>query len=176
MQDPALGLAAPHEVPALLPQPGGPWVLTLCSSIWASTALRMRLAGGAMLRLCSARVSQLMKSCREFWKSVARARASSSFACHGEEGRRKATRRRVRAGLRHRQPLCPCPNVPPRGTSVPRPAKATCLPRAGGPAEGHPPAFHTAPSAAHQQLPHPRLPERGLLTGRAALQLRGRTF
>lgn len=40
-----------------------------------------------MFRLCSASVSQLMKSWREFWKSVARARASSSFACtEGREG------------------------------------------------------------------------------------------
>lgn len=39
-----------------------------------------------MFRLCSASVSQLMKSCREFWKSVARARASSSFACSSGEG------------------------------------------------------------------------------------------
>lgn len=62
---------------------------TLCSSIWASTAARMRLGGGAMFRLCSARVSQLMKSCREFWKSVARANASSSFACGSGEGEKR---------------------------------------------------------------------------------------
>lgn len=62
---------------------------TLCSSIWASTAARMRLGGGATFRLCSASVSQLMKSWREFWKSVARANASSSFACGSGEGEKE---------------------------------------------------------------------------------------
>lgn len=70
---------------------------TLCSSIWASTAARMRLGGGAMFRLCSARVSQLMKSWREFWKSVARANASSSFAC-GRGGREKERKKHNREG------------------------------------------------------------------------------
>lgn len=42
-----------------------------------------------MFRLCSARVSQLMKSWREFWKSVARANASSSFACGSGEGEKE---------------------------------------------------------------------------------------
>lgn len=70
---------------------------TLCSSIWASTAARMRLGGGAMFRLCSAKVSQLMKSCREFWKSVARANASSSFAC-GRGGREKERKKHNREG------------------------------------------------------------------------------
>lgn len=57
----------------------------------------MRLGGGAMFRLCSARVSQLMKSCREFWKSVARANASSSFAC-GRGGREKERKKHNREG------------------------------------------------------------------------------
>lgn len=41
----------------------------------------MRLGGWAMFRVCSAWVSQLMVSCRDVWKLVARATASSSFAC-----------------------------------------------------------------------------------------------
>ena len=52
---------------------------TLCSSIWERTVFRIRLGGEAMFKLCSARVSQLINSCREFWNSVARLRASSSF-------------------------------------------------------------------------------------------------
>lgn len=43
-----------------------------------------------MFKLCSASVSQLMKSWREFWKSVARASASSSFACRSGEGEKEA--------------------------------------------------------------------------------------
>lgn len=71
---------------------------TLCSSIWASTALRIRLAGGAMFKLCSASVSQLMKSWREFWKSVARASASSSFACRSGEGEKEAREGKTQHG------------------------------------------------------------------------------
>ncbi len=40
---------------------------------------RMREAGELIVRVCSAWVSQLMKSCSELWKSVAIAKASSSF-------------------------------------------------------------------------------------------------
>lgn len=54
---------------------------TLCSSIWKSTVSSMRLGGWAMFRVCSAWVSQLMVSCREVWKLVAKATASSNFAC-----------------------------------------------------------------------------------------------
>lgn len=53
--------------------------VTLCSSIWERTVFKIRLGGEAMFKLCSARVSQLINSCREFWNSVARLRASSSF-------------------------------------------------------------------------------------------------
>lgn len=45
---------------------------------------RMREAGETMFSVCSAWVSQLMKSCRELWKSVARVKASSSFTCRHE--------------------------------------------------------------------------------------------
>lgn len=44
----------------------------------------MRLGGWAMFRVCSAWVNQLMVSCREVWKPVAKATASSSFACQTE--------------------------------------------------------------------------------------------
>lgn len=54
-------------------------IVTLCSSIWERTVFRIRLGGEAMFKFCSARVSQLINSCREFWNSVARLRASSSF-------------------------------------------------------------------------------------------------
>lgn len=53
--------------------------VTLCSSIWERTVFRIRLGGEAMFKFCSASVSQLINSCREFWNSVARLRASSSF-------------------------------------------------------------------------------------------------
>lgn len=52
---------------------------TLCSSIWNMMVSRMSEAGETMLMVCSAWVSQLMKSCRELWKSVASFKASSSF-------------------------------------------------------------------------------------------------
>lgn len=55
--------------------------LTLCSSIWNKTVSKMRLGREATFRVCSAWVSQLMKSWRELWKSTAKARASSSFTC-----------------------------------------------------------------------------------------------
>lgn len=54
---------------------------TLCSSIWKSTVSSMRLGGWAMFRVCSAWVNQLMVSCREVWKPVAKLTASSNFAC-----------------------------------------------------------------------------------------------
>lgn len=53
--------------------------VTLCSSICDRTVFRIRLGGEAMFKFCSASVSQLINSCREFWNSVARLRASSSF-------------------------------------------------------------------------------------------------
>lgn len=53
---------------------------TLCSSIWKRTVSSMRLGGWAMFRVCSAWVSQLMVSCREVWKPVAKETASSNFA------------------------------------------------------------------------------------------------
>lgn len=41
----------------------------------------MSEAGETMFSVCSAWVSQLMKSCSELWKSVASVKASSSFTC-----------------------------------------------------------------------------------------------
>lgn len=55
--------------------------ITLCSSIWKTMVSRMREAGETMLSVCSAWVSQLMKSCKELWKSVASLSASSSLTC-----------------------------------------------------------------------------------------------
>lgn len=47
---------------------------------------RMREAGETVFSVCSACVSQLMKSCRELWKSVASSNASSSLTCDGRQG------------------------------------------------------------------------------------------
>lgn len=58
---------------------------TLCSSIWKRTVSSMRLGGWAMFRVCSAWVSQLMVSCRDVWKPVAKETASSSFAWKAQE-------------------------------------------------------------------------------------------
>lgn len=49
----------------------------------------MREAGETVFRACSAWVNQLMKSCRELWKSVASVKASSSFTCGGKEQKKK---------------------------------------------------------------------------------------
>lgn len=54
---------------------------TLCSSIWKSTVSSKRLGGWAIFRVCSACVNQLIVSWREDWKPVAKATASSNFAC-----------------------------------------------------------------------------------------------
>lgn len=56
-------------------------VHTLCSSIWNKTVSKIRLGREAAVRVCSACVSQLMKSWSELWNSIAKLRASSSLVC-----------------------------------------------------------------------------------------------
>lgn len=56
---------------------------TLCSSIWNKMVSKIRLGREATFKVCSAWVSQLMKSWRELWKSMAKCRASSNFVCKG---------------------------------------------------------------------------------------------
>lgn len=97
-----------------------------------------------MFRLCSASVSQLMKSWREFWKSVARARASSSFACRSGEGEKEGEKTKPQdggLGLRirgsaDRGGLCVAAE-----TSLEQephqPGNAACFPRGGGSGESH---------------------------------------
>ena len=65
---------------------------------------RMREAGEAIVRVCSACVSQLMKSCSELWKSVAMARASSNFTCNEAKRERERERQKERKRERERQP------------------------------------------------------------------------
>ena len=63
----------------------------------------MRLGGWAMFRVCSAWVSQLMVSCREVWKPVAKETASSSFACQTDFREFElATNRQLTPEVHHR--------------------------------------------------------------------------
>ncbi|TNN50798.1 hypothetical protein EYF80_039010 [Liparis tanakae] len=68
----------------------------------------MRLGGCAMLSVCSACVSQLMVSCRDVWKPVAKETASSSFAWEGvrvQHVRTKSNSSSVKVKQQHGQVL-----------------------------------------------------------------------